>query len=305
MNKVAASLFTLAALFLNHSTWAGAESQFYAGAKSDEKVPLDVFEIESGYVFESDLHHGGSFGKQDEVQNEIKYAHRFQLSGNFYLRAGLEYNRFDFSQTSAPVPRHLQSGAAIISLDYMHGKDIGALLQIEPGFYTENNIDIDSFDCPITLARFWVLQPDKLYLLTGARAAFLRGGFPVIPLVGVVWYASEKVKLMGIVPDPKLIYSVNRQLDLWIGGEIAGGAFRTDHHNEFLNRRHIAKLSGTQVDYSDYRAGAGLTYSPVDQVDMNLGGGYAIQRAFNFHRAGEHYRTDPAPYVQVEIKGKF
>jgi hypothetical protein len=274
-------------------------------AQDDKTVPRDIAEIESSYVFESDLNHGGSFGKQDELENQIGYAHRFHLNGNLYLRAGFEYKRFDFGRTSAPVPLHLQSGAAVISIDYMHGKDIGALLQIQPGIYTENNIDLDSFDCPITLARFWVLQPDKLYILTGARAAFLRGGFPVIPLVGVVWYPSEKIKLMGILPDPKLIYSVNPQLDLWIGGEIAGGAFRTDHHDEFRNIRHVAKLSGTQVDYSDYRAGVGLTYTPLSQVEINLGGGYAIQRSFNFHRAGEYYRTDPAPYLQVEIKAKF
>src|SRR5206468_7744403 len=100
--------------------------------KDSEKVPLDIFETESSYVFESDLNHGGSFGKQDELQNHIYYAHRFQLTGNWYARIGADYDRYDFGNTSAPVPVHLQSGAAVFSVDYMHGDDIGAMLEIRP-----------------------------------------------------------------------------------------------------------------------------------------------------------------------------
>ncbi len=80
-----------------------------------------------------------------------------------------------------------------------------------------------------------------------------------------------------------------------------GGSFRTDHDDKILPR----KLSGTQVDYSDYRAGLGVTYAPVDAVSVDLGAGYSIQRSFDFNRAGEDYRTTPAPYFRLAIKAKF
>ncbi|MDQ2824063.1 MAG: hypothetical protein M3R29_01260 [Verrucomicrobiota bacterium] len=300
MKKTPSLLLLLAALFFPISVRATAEDE-----EQTEKVPIDIVETETAYVFESDLNHGGSFGKQYELQNSFEYGHRFFLKGNLYARLGVAYERFDFGNTAAPVPVHLQRMAGIISIDYMHGKDIGALLEFRPGFYTEEHIGLASFDCPITLARFFILQQDKFYVLVGAQAKFLRGGFPVIPFAGFVWYPNEKIRVMAIVPEPRVIYSVSRQLDLWLGGELVGGSFRTDHHNEFLNIPHVAKLSGTQVDYSDYRAGAGLTYSLVDQIDLDLGAGYSIQRSFNFHRAGEYYRTDPAPYVRFEIKAKF
>src|SRR5579862_8263450 len=73
---------------------------------SDEKVPLDVFDLSSTYVFSSDLNHGGSFGSQDELENRFEYAHRFLLNGPWYLHLGLSYDRFDFGNTSAPVPDH-------------------------------------------------------------------------------------------------------------------------------------------------------------------------------------------------------
>jgi hypothetical protein len=193
MKKLAAALFTLAILFPTLSAFATEEAAESATTeKKVEAVPLDIFEMETSYVFESDLNHGGSFGKQDELQNEFDYAHRFELSGNFYAHLGVTYDRFDFGKTNAPVPIHLQRGAAVIGIDYMHGADVGATLQFRPGFYTEEHIGLASFDCPITLLRFWVLQEQKLYLLTGAATSFLKGGLPVIPLVGVVWIINDQ-----------------------------------------------------------------------------------------------------------------
>src|SRR6202171_3437160 len=272
MKKSAGLLLLLAFLLWTESARATREEE-ESSKPANEKVPLDIFETENGYVFESDLNHGGSFGKQDELQNEFEYGHRFLLNGKLYLHLRAAYDRFDFGSTRAPVPDHLQKMAGVIGIDYMHGKVFGAFLQFRPGFYTEDHIGSESFDCPILLGRFWVLQPDKLYVLTAAYASFLRGGLPVIPLVGVVWVPNDKVRLMGFLPEPKLIYSATKQLDLWLGGQLAGGAFRTDHHPEFNNIRHVDKLSGTQVDYYDYRAGIGATYSLTDQIDLDFGGG--------------------------------
>jgi hypothetical protein len=303
MKKIGRFLGLLSLLFSFGSAFAGSETEITTQTQSQEKVPLDIFETENAYVFESDLNHGGSFGKQYELQNAFEYGHRFQITGNFYLHGGLAYKRFDFGNTDAPVPVHLQSFAGVIGIDYMHGADVGALLQFRPGFYTEENIGLNSFDCPIILARFFVLQPDKLYVMIGAYVSFLRGN-PVVPLPGVVWIPYPKVRVMGVLPEPRVIYSATDKLDFYAGAEIEGGAFRTDHDKDLVGP-HIAKLSGTQVDYADYRAGAGFTFDLTNAISIDGGGGYAIQRSFNFHRAGEYYRTDPAPYLKIELKAKF
>ena len=231
-----------------------------------DAVPLDLFKIQQSYVFESDLNHGGSFGKQDEIQSEIEYGHRILLRGNIYLHLGFSYERYDFGSTSAPVPNHLQALAGVVGIDIMHGKDVGAFIEFRPGFYAQNDFGISSFDVPIAVGRIFVLQPDKLYLFAGAYAAFLQGGYPVIPLLGVIWIPNDKVRLMGILPEPKLIYSPTDKLNLWVGGQLVGGSFRTDRNDGIRPR----KLSGTQVDFSDYRAGVGLTYA----VAKNLQTGF-------------------------------
>src|SRR5689334_8144124 len=249
------------ALALAH---AGSEDDGKATVitQQTEAVPLDLFKFESGYVFESDLNHGGSFGKQDEIQNEFEYGHRIQLTGNYYLHLGISYDRYDFGSNGAPVPNHLQSIAGVMGIDYMHGKDVGAFLEIRPGFYFQNDVNSASFDVPITIGRIFVVKEDQFYVFAGLHVAFLHGRFPVLPLAGVIWIPNDKLRLMALAPEPKLIYSPTKKLDLWLGGELVGGSFRTDH-NEGIQP---AKLRGAQVDFTDYRAGVGLTYEISDKL---------------------------------------
>ena len=183
----------------------------------------------------------------------------------------------------------------------MHNNDVGAFFQVKPGFYTQDDFNSASFDAPITLGRIFVLQPDHLYLFVGANAAFLRGKWPVIPLAGLIWEPNDKWKVLGILPEPRVIYSPNDKFDFWAGGELIGGSFRTDRNDTIFP----TKLNGAEVDYSEYRAGGGFIYSPCNNVSIDLGGGYAIRREFDFHRADIKYKADGAPYLRLEFKAKF
>ena len=269
--------------------------------KTEEAVSRDFFQIDSGYVFESDLNHGGSFGKQSELQNEFEYGHRLRLTGNLFLHLGLAYDRYHFGSTAAPVPNHLQSMAGVIGIDFMHGTEVGAFFQIRPGFYTQNDVGISSFDVPITLGRIFVVQEKKFYIFGGAYASFLRGGSPVLPLAGIIWIPSDNVRLLGLLPTPRLIYSATKKLDLWVGGELVGGVFRTDRNDNI----QPGKLSGTTVNFSDYRAAVGFVYTVSDSFKVNLDAGCSVQRQFDFARAGETYRTDPAPYLRLQLSAQF
>ena len=304
MKKIA-SILPLFLFTMIAPAWAGSEVESRAtvtsAAAPTEAAPLNVFRLESSYDFESDLNHGGSFGKQDLIQNSFEYGHRIKLRGDAYLHLGLAYERFDFGSTSAPVPNHLQSLAGVIGIDIMHGADVGAFLQVRPGFYGQNEFGISSFDVPITLGRIFVLQPDKLYVFVGAYASFLRGGSPVPPLAGLIWVPNDKFRVLGVLPEPRMIYSPAKNLDLYLGGELSGGSYRTDTNNGITPH----KLSGAQVDFSDYRAGVGVAYNLKNNLSVDFGAGYSIQRHFAFHRAGENFRTDPSPYLRLEFKASF
>jgi hypothetical protein len=305
MRNVLCLLACCGALFITPCLTAGSDTDGKTAVattqKTVETTPLDLFKFEEGYVFESDLNHGGSFGKQDEIQSELEYGHRIRLSGDYYVHVGFSYDRYDFGSTSAPVPNHLQAIAGVFGIDYMHGKDVGAFFQVRPGFYFQNDIGISSFDAPITLGRIFVIQEDKFYIFAGAYASFLRSGFPVLPLAGVIWIPCDHIRVMAVLPEPKLIYSATKRLDLWAGGELVGGSFRTDR-NEGIQP---GKLRGAQVDFSEYRAGVGLTYALSGKASLDVGAGYSIQRQLDFGRAGETFRTDPSPYVRLQMSAAF
>src|SRR3982751_2770601 len=105
------------ALFIAPCLTAGSDTDGKTAVATTQKrveaTPLDIFKFEEGYVFESDLNHGGSSGKQDEIQTELEYGHRIRLSGDLYLHLGFSYDRYDFGSTSAPVPNHLQAIAGV------------------------------------------------------------------------------------------------------------------------------------------------------------------------------------------------
>ncbi|MFL6589785.1 MAG: hypothetical protein ACJ8M4_06390 [Chthoniobacterales bacterium] len=296
-------LYTAAVLFASSVVGLGQEAVVRrVDAAEDKAVSLNVIEMESSYVFESDVHRGSaSYGNQYAIENSFGYGHRFLLSGHVYLHLGIEYDRFDFGSTLGPIPDHLQSVALTIGVDYMHNDDVGAFIQIKPGIYTQNDFDSAAFDVPITLGRIFVLQDDHLYFFAGVNAAFLRGRFPVIPLAGLIWMPNDQWKIVGILPEPRVIYSPNDKWDFWVGGELVGGSFRTDRNNSIMP----AKLNGAQVDYAEYRVGGGLIYSPCDKVSIDLGGGYVVQREFDFNRADVKFKTDGAPYLRLEVKAKF
>ena len=303
MKKSAALLLLLTILSVSLAPGQDAfkETRAVVSTDSSEPTARDLINLESSYVFESNLDNDHSFGDQAVLQNAIEYSHRFLLSGKIFLRLGVAYERLDFSSTSAPVPNHLQSLAAIVSLEYMVGNDVGMFLSVRPGFYTEDEFRQESFDYPITLGRIFVLQEDRLYLFVGVNAAFLRGEYPILPLAGLIWKPSQEWNLYAVVPEPRVTYSPSKNLSFWAGGQLVGSSFRTDRHDNIVPH----KLSNAQVDYSEYRAGLGIEFHPCDQISLNLGGGYSLLRRVNFDRAGEEFDADPAPYVRVGVRAEF
>lgn len=278
------------------------ETHFTPDQSADEKTPLDLFSLQGGYVFSSELTDDRfSYGDQDVADFSLEYVHRFHLGGKFYFGAGVSYGRFEFGDSAAPVPNHLQSLAGVFSINYMVGADRGAFLEVRPGFYTQNDFDSSSFDIPITAARAFVLQRDKIFLIIGANVAFLRGQYPVLPVAGLIWHFSDQWVLYGVVPEPRLTYSPNKNFSVFVGGQLTGGSYRTDRNNGIFPTR----LNGAAVDYSDYRASGGLTWQIANRVSLDLIGGYSITRRINFERAGYEYTSDPAPYVRAAFTAEF
>jgi hypothetical protein len=318
-------------IVISSTAWAGHNDYSTVGnAPTRDEPARDLFRVDTSYVFSGVLedYFGRRFPgldreKQDAFHGSFEYSHRFLVSGKIYLRAGIGYGRFDFHRSSAldsdqsipyvfvsptPVPEQLFSLNAVIGLEYMVGKDVGAFLYLYPGFYTEDHIGSSSFDMPITVGRAFVLQEERLFLILGGNAAGLRGEFPVLPIVGLIWKPSDQWNFFLVPPEPRVTYYPTKNFGIYVSGQLTGGSFRTDRDPDEPGLGASVppqRFSNAQVDYTEYRAGGGIELRYNDRISMNLGGGYVFQRRFNFERAGDEFEADGAPYVRVGLKADF
>ena len=268
----------------------------------------DAFKADASYVFSSPIRFAEKrIGKGNEVHGEVRYSRRIPITGNWYFHFGIDYEQFDFggskSGAPGPLPGCLQDLNAPIGIAYLVNNQIGFLAQVRPGVYFEHRIDSGAFDIPVEIGGVIPIKNGKLYLTYGIGTSNLRH-YPVIPNLGVVWLINDKWRLMGVAPEPRLIYTYNDRLSLWLGGEVLIQSFKTDR-NDFAPVGQGKTTSGSVVDYTEARAGLGFSYTPWKDWDLNVAGGYALEREFDFWRAKKCYTADPAPFVRAQLKVAF
>ena len=280
----------------------------------DDITPLNDFSAEGSYVGESGFRirrFSGdgpstqqSYGHMDESQEEIEFARRIHLVDRLYLKLGAQYERFDFGTTQAPLPTSLQSIAGVVALEYVVQGKPALFITSNPGIYFSDTHDLSmgNFDAPTSIGGIVPLAK-KFYLLLGARFSILAKE-PVYPILGVVWLISDHLRLEAVPPEPRLIYSVNEKLDFFAGGELLGDAYKRDDTN--FTQRGEKRFSGGVIDFTEFRAGGGLTYSPIKQIDIDLSGGWDFERDFDYYRgSSKRFVTDGAPYAKVKISAEF
>jgi hypothetical protein len=287
----------------------------------DQMTPLDLLNVEASYVggstFTIKRFNGAgagtqaSYGDPSESEEEIEYGHRFHLFDKLYLRAGVDYQRFDFSQHSAPIPDSLQNLSAEFQLEYVVQGEPAVFLRTRPGvFYSDvHQVHFASIDVPtdaggIIPGTLLYSGLKKVYILVGAHFSLL-SKYPVLPIGGVVWLINDHLRLEAIPPEPRLIYTVSKQLDLFVGGEFLGESYKTAPNPNA--RPQDQRFNAGIIDFSEYRAGAGLTYSPIKQIDIDLTGGWDLERDFDYYRGDNprNFEQRGAPYAKIRVEAEF
>ena len=87
-------------------------------------------------------------GHGNSLYNDFSYDHRFLITGKWYLRLGVEYERYDFDGTNNGLPDHLQAATGHIALEYVVKDFPGISLELDPGVYFQDNATWNAFDVP-------------------------------------------------------------------------------------------------------------------------------------------------------------
>ena len=290
-------------LFLSAASSAVAGTATFEaqpGPTPEEENSRDLFSYETTYTFQSDFKES-KLGRGDSLYDDFSYDHRFLITGKWYFRAGVEYERFDFGNSDNGLPNHLQAAYGHLALEYVVKDHAGAGIELEPGAYFQNRVTGDAFDIPWRIFVSFPLKKDKIFGVIG-----LGGGIYQDPVVapggGIIWLFSDKLRLEGVFPKPALVYQPNDDWQFRLLGELFFQSYRTD---DVITPEKKLQLHNAVVQYSEDRAGVQANYSGFKPFAIIAGAGVTLRRDFDFFRAGQAKRTDPAPYVRISIEAKF
>src|SRR5262249_36644352 len=243
----------------------------------------------------------GKFGKGDSLYNDFCYADRFLITGKWYFRAGVEYERFDFDGTNNGLPDHLQTVHANLALEYTVHDHAAMGIEIDPGVYFQNDVHGNDFDIPWKAFFTFPLKKDKIFGVLGVGGAINQN--PVVaPGGGLIWLFTDHFRLEGVFPKPALVYNPSDDWEFRIAGNLFFESYRTD---DVITPARKLQVHDPVVQYSEIRAGVQVTYSHFKPFDITLDVGATIERDFDFFRAEASVKSDPAPYGRVAIEAKF
>src|SRR5437762_600206 len=163
-------------LFLSAAASAIAGTEEFKAQPAPAPTPaeenhLNLFDYEMDYTFSSnfyDVH--GDFGNGSSLYNDFSYSHRFLVTGKWYFRAGVEYERLDFGGTDNGLPDHLQTAHALLAFEYVLHDHAGACIENDPVVYVQNNTD-RAFDIPAKTFVTFPLKKDTIFAVVGVDFA--------------------------------------------------------------------------------------------------------------------------------------
>ncbi len=244
-----------------------------------------------------------SVGNISEVHSSIDYVLSPEVSKNFLPRFGISWERFGFDHSGTiPLPNTLQSAAVVVGFDSTLSEDWLLRFETKPGIYSDlKDVGFNDVNVPFIVGASWLVDND-LQVFAGISVDLFRE-YPVLPGVGVRWEFDEDWTLMLVPPEPRIIYSIDKNLQVYTGIDVKGINARVS--NSFGSARGRSNLDNALLNLTEVRAGAGLAYKVMDSIALNLEGGYMIYRRYDFYRANFHLTSDPAPYVQLSVNGSF
>lgn len=279
--------------------FAASQAGVLAGDKNPVPVSAPETRVEwtasvvGDYVAASDFR-GGKYGDQAVAHSEFRLGVALPVQGDVYFTLNGFHRRFDFGVSDAPVPTTLQSTGAELGLEYRVKGETAVGIRFSPGFYG-SELDSHGFNVPVLIGGSWYLTPRFVFGLGISYNQFREN--QVLPVIGFRWKPNDAWTVKALLPELDVSYAVSPDWVFEVGAKYLVGTFQTSSDEQ----HH----SGTYLEYSDLRAGAGVKYSGLKPFDVSLNAGWSFQRKFRYAQADEEYKTEGAPYVAVKVSATF
>ncbi len=293
------SLGLIAVAAVSLTSWAGAVGPGDLASWSFEA------NADTAYVGSSELKRGHqSFGGFYEIDSSANIVASNQVSQSCLLRLGFNWERFSFTpDAKAPISDTLQSLNLVVGADYQLTPTLLLRVEAQPGLYSDfKQLREADYNIPFLVGATYFVSKD--FLCVFGFSVDINRNSPVYPAAGARWKIAPKVIIDAILPDPQIDYELNRNMTLHVGASLKNGSYRVS--GDFGTARGLRQLNNSIVDFTEIRAGAGVTWKVARSVSLDLESGCVPYRKFDYSRADYKVTAfDVAPFAQLSFSAKF
>jgi Domain of unknown function (DUF6268) len=260
---------------------------------------------DASYVGSGELRRGSErFGDITEIEASFDAIAAYQVNDKFILRLGAEWQRFSFDPNrSAPVPETLENVNLVLGADLQVTSALLMRIDFRPGLAGEfSHLSTGNFFVPIQIGGSYFVSP-QLLLIAGIQINY-ENDIPVFPGAGLRWQVTPKFLVNAIVPKPTFEYQIADKVTAFVGANLLGGTFRVG--DRYGQDTGIRKINHGVLEYTEIRAGGGLTWKVNRGFNLSAEVGCVPYRKFDYPRADyKVLATDVSPYLQISFSGKF
>lgn len=187
---------------------------------------------------------------------------------------------------------------APVSVGFEGFKSIPMQATVAPGLHSDlERVDDEDFRVEGSLMGFYAVS-ENLTIALGAAYGEEFGDPQLYPLGGLIWKASPDLLAELVFPSPKISYTLNPDLKLFVAGEPTGGEWNLRRENEDYDFRQ-----------KGFRVGIGGEYQVVDGGWLFAMAGSENNRSLQVAQDdeeifGEDVDLDNCTFVQIGFRLK-
>src|SRR5262249_6881604 len=109
------------------------------------------------------------------------------------------------------------------------------------------------------------------------------------------WVINKQWNFRAVFPRPRLSYSPNENLDLYIGGGLTGAGYRNGPTQE-------RRANNAIMEHSETRMGVGANSTMGRSVSFEAVAGWTFERTTDYIRSGPVLNSRGSPYFRADLK---
>ncbi len=238
-------------------------------------------------------------GKVQVTNSEVDFKYKLKLFDELPVDLSVSPGYVNINKTKAlavDLPAHLTGFCTYIqtTLPFFNLEHAYFRLGASPSFYGSNwTFEAKNFRIP---SRYYAIyQPNDKWTYVGGVAVYPKYENSVLPILGFIYKASEKL-VFSIVPEsPNVSYALTDRMTLFVKGD--GSA------NEFVVNRDNAQ--DVVLRYTQLNLGGGVRFKVNKFIQTSWSGGGVFNHALKYRDSGGKASINNGLFTEFRIEANI